>query len=71
MTTYTITITCGEHSDIFFALRCHAAERRKLAEACGDIAVLAEQKASFEQEAKRIDDLASKINLAPFLTQNR
>jgi hypothetical protein len=63
-TSYTITLTGGEHSDVIVALRSEAHNRRKLAEGCGDIEGLAKQKAWFQDEAKKLDAIASKLMLA-------
>ena len=64
MTSYTITLTGRELSEIIFALRLKAAERRSLVKTCGDIGSLAKQKASFQAEAEQLDALATKLNLS-------
>ena len=63
MTEHTITLTGSELGDLIFALHTAAADRRNFVKTCGDIASLADQKASYQAEAERLDALASKINL--------
>ena len=62
MTERTIKLTGAEWREVVFALRCHAAERRNLANTCVGIESLAENKASFQAEAEQADELATKIN---------
>lgn len=65
MTSYTITMTGPELTEVIFALRCTAAESRSLANCCGDMNSLAKEKAKFQDQAKRCDELANRINLSP------